>query len=228
MAFTTKIQEVKVAEKRYYDVTCDGCNIPLEQIGPEEEEGGWRCLQADDALILNLEGGYAMAIDPIDASKDDLTTIFCGECTRKLCEQWPAISKIVRKNCSFSLGHECSKERKFVWKSLTDCCYSYCVKCGRSGTLYMGLENPEDRYSHPIIDCLTGCKNIGPAIWSWEVKTFVWRIYSWSEEDKVSKCIAEYYDKEVAEKSLPRIATPEQIEEHIVWVEKAAILSTSK
>lgn len=225
MGFTAKIEEVIKTEKLYYDVRCDGCNSLLRKICPRHDgEGeGWECLQADDALILNLEGGYGMVIDPVDASEDELKTIFCGECTRKLCNQWPAISKIVERNCSSSLGHKCSKERKFVWKSLTDCCYIYCSNCGRSGSPY-GLEDPEDIYSRRIVNCLTGCKNIRPGIWHWEVENFVWRITQWSATDEVTLIVGEYSSKEEAEKMLAKLATIETIDSCDMQVTQAVVV----
>lgn len=111
-------------EKIYRNVTCDGCGFALKNMGPiRDDPNEWEHLMPDDALILRLDGGYGMAIDPYgNTSQDELTKLLCGDCTRKLCEQWPAIAKTVQAHCSSTLGHYCSKERKFVWKKLSNCC----------------------------------------------------------------------------------------------------------
>jgi hypothetical protein len=178
-------------KKLYRNVKCDGCDIDLKWVGhPSDDPKVWEdYLQADDTLILNLEGGYSMAIDPCgDATEQELKILFCGKCTKKLCEQWPAIAKTVMKHCSSSLGHHCSKERKFVWRTCSDCCNTYCKECGRSGCSQIGIEYDNDiYYSRRIIDCSQGCGYQGSGIWEWEVSSFVWHAQYWDEVKK--KCI---------------------------------------
>lgn len=154
----------------YRNVKCDGCGEPLRNVGPSVEgSDAWPCLQPDDALILELVGGYGMAIDPFgDATDSDLAKIICGKCLPKLCEQWPCFMETIQKHCSSSLGHHCSKERKFVWRTYSDCCNSVCEKCGQHIGSFTGKrQDSTDEYSRPIGICYR-CNHEGPCPRAWE------------------------------------------------------------
>lgn len=169
MSFSVEIAPGTTA-RLYRNVTCDGCGASLKNAGLSLDDGAWECLQPDDGLEIHLVGGYGMAIDPCgDASEADLTKLFCGACTKKLCEQWPAIAEVVIEHCSPTIGHHCSKERTFAWRTYSGCCDAFCAKCGRRGSMYRGLDVETDRYSRRVIDCsIGGCGYVGPGKFSWE------------------------------------------------------------
>jgi hypothetical protein len=94
-------------QKLYRNVRCDGCSAVLKHVEPSlvRDDGTWECLQPDDALVVCLNGGYGMAIDPcVGSTESELTQLFCGTCVKKLCTQWPSIARVVEKFCSSSLG----------------------------------------------------------------------------------------------------------------------------
>ncbi len=166
MGFTVKVVDGK---RMYANVACDGCGKALLPVAPDTvtTDGLWRYLQPLDTLELQLVGGYGMAIDPIDVGPDDLRQLFCVDCTKELCRHWPSIAVLVKRECSDSIGHHCSRERRFVWRSLSDCCTVYC-DCGRFGSCFVGVEDENDLYySRRIIDCLY-CGRRGPGKWAWE------------------------------------------------------------
>lgn len=164
----------KHPEKIYRNLICDGCGSKLKNIQPVfDNTDGWSCLQPDDALILNLEGGYGMAIDPCHALEQELTKLFCGLCVQKLSQQWPCIAETIQNHCSTSLGHFCAKERQFVWRTLSHCCYVYCSRCGEFAGTRLNLSDSSDRYSRIIINC-SECGSSLPGLWSWEIKSYRW------------------------------------------------------
>ena len=69
----------EATEQRYYDVRCDGCNKELEPAFPVEPDGGWRYLQAMDALVMRLYGNYGSVWD--DYEQD---FILCESCVLSL------------------------------------------------------------------------------------------------------------------------------------------------
>lgn len=168
MSYTIKVINGK---QRYYDVTCDGCNDRLLSATPVlvHEDGGWPCLQPDDALTLNLSGGYGEAIDPFGyAAEDDLRIVLCNKCTIRMCDEWPAIKKIVQQHCSPSLGHHCSRSKQFEWSSAYDCCRVFCSKCGRNATTLFF----NGRYERRTAKCFCGVTALG--IWKWEATVSYW------------------------------------------------------
>lgn len=91
----------KQPEHVFRNVRCDGCNEPLQLVGEQalaREDGSWPCLQPADALEVILDGGYGMAIDPIDTPELARTLLFCKACTAKLCTEWPAFARIINDN----------------------------------------------------------------------------------------------------------------------------------
>lgn len=176
------VEVVRQPEKLYRNVKCSGCEVALTPVsGGIREDGAWEHLQPDDTLVLKLDGGYGMAIDPMgEASESDLTILLCRNCTPKMCEQWPAIAKVVQEHVSSSLGHHCSKEKKFVWRPYSDCCYIYCSNCGVSAmNERVWVEIPDelnpgytkyvehDRYHRWDVKCKK-CGVEGPSVWGWE------------------------------------------------------------
>lgn len=79
MPHTRRDVDVPQKEPRYYDVRCDGCNKPLKPALPAENDGGWRYLQAMDALRLRLMGDYGAVWDDYDE-----TFILCSGCVMAL------------------------------------------------------------------------------------------------------------------------------------------------
>lgn len=156
----------KQPERLYRNVTCDGCGAALKPVYTDRDDGAWSCLQPDDALEIHLVGGYGMAVDPFDADRHELINLFCAACVQRLCAQWPSIAKIVQAHCSASLGHHCTKERAFVWRTYAACCGSLCAKCGAYGSWQLGLETEGDIYSRRIVKC--ACGHVGPGKWEWE------------------------------------------------------------
>lgn len=61
---------------------CARCGDALEPVtnGVVGQDGLWSCLQARGALLLRLDGGYGMAIDPIGTPEHELTVVVCGPC----------------------------------------------------------------------------------------------------------------------------------------------------
>jgi len=172
MSFEVEI--VQSPSNKFYNVTCDGCGIALKSAtrphGVTQTEDGevWDCLQPEDTLIVNLQGGYGCAIDPMgDLLPSEETLLFCLECTRKLGQQWPAIGKTIQKACSASVGHHCSKVKEFVWETLVGCCGNFCSSCGEDGSYSIGYEVENDRYSRRIVQC--DCGFVGPSKWGWEM-----------------------------------------------------------
>lgn len=102
-------------------------------------------------------------------------------------------------HCSSSLGHHCCKEKKFVWRTLTNCCYDYCSNCGSHGSLTHGLSVEDDIYSRRIVDC-RHCGTVAPGVWSWEAPP-VWRVYyenEVAEDARPTWGYAGWYDSEEA------------------------------
>lgn len=204
-------------KQKYYDVTCDGCNVEVKKVFSDEY------LQPDDCLILRLEGGYGMAIDPDgDGSSDPLyTKIFCKDCLMRLCEQWPTFQKTIENGCSSSIGHHCSKERKFVWKP--SCCHMYCKGCGRDGSYMVGLENPDDIYSRRIVNCLTGCGDVAVGVWNWEIDNYFWVVQKWEPEIKRNVTLGKFSSEEAAELALKRLVN--NLEQDEFSLERIAIIN---
>ncbi len=153
----------------YRNVRCDGCNVELRPVTPTNEDGSWSSLQPDDALEIKLIGGYGMAIDPCRTFEGE-TQVFCKDCVRKLCEQWPSIAKVVMEHCSSSLGHDCQLTKKFEWTPCNHCdiycrvCHAWAMNdrawCEITGK---GLGDAEGR---PFVD---HCGQRLPALYDWEI-----------------------------------------------------------
>lgn len=174
MTFKAERVEVQttVHKNVYKDVRCDGCNCELcyAAMPCEEDEGFWPGLQPEGALQIKLSGGYGMAIDSFgeDLTPDDLVKLFCSKCLEKLCAQWPCFASVVEAHCSSSIAHHCSKERKFVWRAVSECCSVYCAKCSQLATSFTGeRQDDSDAYSRHVVAC--ECGHEGPGTWGWEV-----------------------------------------------------------
>ena len=165
MGFDVEVMPRQPA-KLYRNMTCDDCGCVLKPVYSGRDDGTAECLQPDDGLEIHLMGGYGMAIDPIhDATEQDLTILFCAKCTIKLAQLYPRIAECLKKHGG--LGHHCSKEKQYVWRTYSECCDSYCNSCGKFGSSSMGMEVEDDLYSRSIISCLD-CGHEGPGLWAWE------------------------------------------------------------
>lgn len=86
---------------RYQDVRCDGCDEPLEPVsdlGVESEDGtGWRMLQPQGGLVLEIVGGYGMAFDDLQivSGVERPKVVFCRICTEDLRITVPAIARAI-------------------------------------------------------------------------------------------------------------------------------------
>lgn len=207
----------------YRNVTCDGCGEALKQVDGVDSED-WDFLQPDDALILYLDGGYGMFIDSIHASEEELTKILCCECAKKFWELFPKIGESLKKHLSASVGHKCSKYRKFVWRTISECCVSYCSKCGRDGTMIVGREIDGDFYSHEIVNCITGCKYIGPGIWGWEVNKFVWNVCEWNDDKEIEVVIKRFDTMDEAHNYIEQNYSDEMIMSRDVFTVKGVVV----
>jgi len=217
MGFDVEILPRK-PDKIYSNVTCDGCGKATKNISSDEY------LQPDDALILRLEGGYGMAIDPCcDNTLTDskYTKIFCKLCLKKLCEQWPTFLKTIQEGCSSSMAHHCSKVRSFIWEPIS-CCATYCNGCGRSGSYIVGLEIEGDIYSRRVVNCLTGCGLVAPGIWSWEIDNYVWSVQKWNPKTKKTEILETFSSKEEA--YLNELSINSGAKNNEIHVEKMAII----
>lgn len=167
------VEHVRVSPKKYSNVRCCSCDIPLRNLNfdscdfssPTTTSG---YLQPNDALIIKLEGGYGMMIDPFDETDDTLSVLLCRTCAIDLCEKCPPIKKIVQRNICSSIGHECTKERAFVWRP-RNCCRLSCASCSCSPGYFPDIkrENENDVYSAMIGTC-SSCKHYGRYDFAWE------------------------------------------------------------
>lgn len=177
-----EVEHIRAPQKLYRNVKCSGCDAPLKPVFTDRDDGAWTHLQPDNALILLMDGGYSMAIDPCgDASESDLTIILCEKCIPKMCEQWPCIGRVVQVHISSSLGHDCAKEKKFVWRN-SKCCDIHCPQCkswaanDRIWETIPDEENPgytknvlHGPYHRWNIKCKK-CEFQGPSVWAWEME----------------------------------------------------------
>ncbi len=157
---------------KFYYRNCDGCDAPLKYVGPEAKDGAWTSLQADDALMIQLSGGYGMAIDPCMEPEPALTQLFCAKCCERLCAQWPSIARVIERHCSSSMAHHCTKTKSFVWTPSTHC-DEYCSACGRWGANNRVWDYETSKpigcatwYDRPTIACECGVTAL--AVWDWE------------------------------------------------------------
>lgn len=233
MTFEIQTKSTSKVENVYHNMRCDGCDSLLKNSHRHALDGSdeYVCngaLQPDDALILKLEGGYGCAIDPCcDTSKNQLfIKMFCKTCLKKLCEQWPTFQKTVETECSSSIGHNCSKLRKFVWEQ--PCCYGYCEGCGRKESYTIGLEIDNDIFSRRIIKCFD-CGLTAPGIWNWEITNYFWTVQKWNDKLKKNE-ILQKFNSEVEAKSFLKdwFQKNLEVEEDEVRVEKLACVEKKK
>lgn len=168
MTFEIDYVEDLQTKKVYKNVRCDGCDEPMKPVFTKEDNV-WNCLQPDDGLEIHLIGGYGMAIDPMNDPPEPII-LLCRKCVPILCEQWPAIAKIVKAHISCSLGHECSKEQKFVWRPLSPCCDIYCPQCKVWAANNWDQKQIDKREKYQPYDIICSCQYKGPANWGWQIE----------------------------------------------------------
>jgi len=83
---------------------CYSCGAALEPVFDDGENG---TEQWDNALIVRLEGGYGMFIDPLAPEPADITkgeisrgecelkVVICHGCAHKACEQMPWLDRLI-------------------------------------------------------------------------------------------------------------------------------------
>jgi hypothetical protein len=78
---------------------CASCQAALEPAQPVSvgDDGLWDSLQPDGALLVQLAGGYGMAVDPTDRREvDALTFLLCASCVRSFAQANPWLAAPLR------------------------------------------------------------------------------------------------------------------------------------
>lgn len=106
----------------YVDVTCSACEVELKPVFPghTDNDGVWEGLQAENALILNIEGGYGMFIENINVGPDEGLFILCERCVKKLMDENPWMAPFLKEHITAGVAHVCDDEQ-FVWVPYGDC-----------------------------------------------------------------------------------------------------------
>ncbi len=85
-------EKTNIPEYYYRNVRCDWCKSELKMVAESKEP--YRCLQPEDALIIQLQGAFGMMIDFISNSPNT-TLICCKACVPKLCAENKPIDDII-------------------------------------------------------------------------------------------------------------------------------------
>lgn len=221
MTFVVKEIETKQNVKVYGEYKCDGCYKDIKVTFCDQEVEYSRSFQPDDALIVKLDGGYGCAIDPMcEDDYKDLTKIFCKKCLKKLCLQWPTFFAVIRNGCSSTIGHHCSKTKKFSWKNSSNCCRTYCSKCGDSGGYYV-QQNENGRY---LKECYV-CKTTNEFLFGWEVKKWRFVVALYNVDLAETTFLGNYKNKAGAEKLMEKYKKLNPaVKEDCICVEKLACI----
>jgi len=101
-AVTIKVEEGGASPPTV--ATCYSCGATLEPVFDNGENGSE---QWDNALVVCLEGGYGMFIDPLAPEPSDiakgeierghcvLKVVICHDCAHKACEQMPWLDRLI-------------------------------------------------------------------------------------------------------------------------------------
>ena len=119
MGFT----KIETGKTIYRDVTCDSCGAALKQVFVHDDAvpGDWDYLQADDALHLQLSGGYGEFIDLMDPSDyEDCKLIICGTCAKALVDAFPYLKAVVIRHLNLNIGHVCN-DGELYWIPQPEC-----------------------------------------------------------------------------------------------------------
>lgn len=85
-------EKTNVPEYYYRNVKCDWCKSELKMVCESKEP--YRYLQPEDALILQLQSGYGLAVDFV-SNQPNTTLICCKVCLPKLCQENSPIDCVV-------------------------------------------------------------------------------------------------------------------------------------
>lgn len=78
--------------------SCDCCGNELKPVFTHEQAPDAKVtLQYEDALQINLVGGYGMYYDDLQIPIDNQRFIFCKDCADWLMEDFPAFKKVYEK-----------------------------------------------------------------------------------------------------------------------------------
>ena len=72
-----------------YSATCDNCDTPLIHDAVASKTS----MQFQDALVIDLNGGYGMFFDCITSG--DPRLVLCEKCANKLIEQFPCFREAI-------------------------------------------------------------------------------------------------------------------------------------
>jgi hypothetical protein len=86
---------------------CYACGAGLEAESVATEQEALKHEQWDDALVVSLEGGYGMFIDPIGEDraepspsqgvlKGSYRVVICHDCAHQLCEKVPWLNRLIK------------------------------------------------------------------------------------------------------------------------------------
>jgi len=95
----------QMTNEKIFDRMCDNCERPLYR---------WPYFgntQYDNALIIEVHGGYAMFVEsPGMFNGPDEKLIFCHDCAHELCDKFPGFNELIDSLHSHSHTSEYIKE----------------------------------------------------------------------------------------------------------------------
>ena len=87
---------------------CFACHKELKPVWPDVFHFNKKCTQYEDALIIDIDGGYGMFIDPIliddmepkeilynGLIENEYSAIICQDCAHDLCKQIPWMDRFI-------------------------------------------------------------------------------------------------------------------------------------
>jgi len=84
------IKKVQVVVRKIeYSATCDNCDTPMIH----DPVASKASMQFQDALVIDLNGGYGMFFDNMISG--DPRLVLCEKCANKLIEQFPYFQKAI-------------------------------------------------------------------------------------------------------------------------------------
>jgi len=84
------IKKVQVVTSRTeYSATCDNCDTPLVHDAVASKNS----MQFQDALVIDLNGGYGMFFDSL--IRGDPRLVLCEKCANKLIKQFPCFQRAI-------------------------------------------------------------------------------------------------------------------------------------